>query len=323
MPKVAVIGGGSGIFPVTSALKHLPVSVSTIIAVSDSGGSTGRLRDEFGFQPIGDLRQSLAALAEDETQEWIRKLLLYRFDRGKDLKGHNLGNLILTALQDMTGDTDEALQKAASIFRIEGDVIPATKENVDLKVVYEDGSVIVGEDHLDAETANPKKIDHIELVPEATLNPRARAALEAANFIIIGPGDFYASILPALAPKGTTDAFANTKAEIIYIMNLMTRQTQTKDMTASDHVAEIENFIGTPVSYIIMNNEPIPSETLERYAKHHEYPVIDDISDDGRLLRAPLLSASTYTKSESDTAHRSILRHDSQKLIAILEAIIK
>lgn len=322
MKKVAVIGGGSGIFPVTSALKHLPVAVSTIITVSDSGGSTGRIRDEFGFQPIGDLRQSLAALAEDETQEWIRKLLLYRFDRG-ELKGHNLGNLLLTALQDMTGDTDEALQKAASIFRIEGDVIPATKQNVDLKVVYEDGSVIVGEDHLDAETTDPKKIDHIELVPEATLNPRAQTALEKADFIIIGPGDFYASILPALAPKGTIEAFANTKAEIIYIMNLMTRHTQTKDMTASDHVAEIEDFIGTPVSSIIMNNQAIPTETLERYGKYHEHPVIDDISDDARLLRAPLLSDTTYTKLENDTAHRSMLRHDSKKLIAILEAIIK
>jgi len=323
MKKVAVIGGGSGIFPVTSALKHLPVAISTIITVSDSGGSTGRIRDEFGFQPIGDLRQSLAALAEDETQEWIRKLLLYRFDRGTELKGHNLGNLILTALQDMTGDTDEALQKAASIFRIEGDVIPATKENVDLKVVYEDGSVIVGEDHLDAETSNPKKIDHIELVPEATLNPRAQTAIEAADFIIIGPGDFYASILPALAPRGTREAFANTKAEIIYIMNLMTRHTQTRDMSASDHVAEIEEFIGTPVSSIIMNNQTIPGETLDRYGKYHEHPVIDDISDDARLLRAPLLSDITYTQSENDSAHRSMLRHDSQKLIAILEAIIK
>ena len=123
--KIVVIGGGTGIFPVTAGLRHLNnVEISTIISVSDSGGSTGRIRDEFGFQPVGDLRQSLAALAEAENEEWIRKLLLYRFEKGDGLKGHNLGNLILTALQDMTGDTSEALFRIKQIFRLKGEVIP-------------------------------------------------------------------------------------------------------------------------------------------------------------------------------------------------------
>jgi uncharacterized cofD-like protein len=322
MKKVTVIGGGSGIFPVTSALKHLPVAVSTIVTVSDSGGSTGRIRDEFGFQPIGDLRQSLAALAEGETQEWIRKLLLYRFERGEELIGHNLGNLILTALQDMTGDTDTALQKAASIFRIEGEVIPATKQNVNLKIIYQDGSYVIGEDHLDKITTDPKKIQKIELVPKAIINPRAKVAIETADFIIIGPGDIYASLLPALVPVGTKAAFANTKANIMYILNLMTRHTQTKDMSALDHVSEIESVIGVPVCSIITNTQPIPEITLAKYAKHQEYPVIYDLNHDARVIKAPLLSDSDYSQSQYDSVHRSILRHDSKKLIDILKAII-
>ena len=137
--KVVVIGGGTGIYPVTTALSRLDVSIATIIAVSDSGGSTGRIRDEFGFIPVGDLRQSLAAAAHGDGQEWIRKLLLYRFDKGEGLKGHNLGNLILTALQDMTGSTTEALAKAEDIFKLKAKVIPATENNVDLEIEYEDG----------------------------------------------------------------------------------------------------------------------------------------------------------------------------------------
>lgn len=320
--KAVVIGGGTGIFPVTSALKHLPVQVTTIIAVSDSGGSTGKIRDEFGFQPVGDLRQSLAALAEDETQEWIRKLLLYRFDKGTGLKGHNLGNLILTALQDMTGSTDAALDKIASIFRLDGTVIPATTSNVDLKIVYSDGAEVIGEHTLDLEISRSKKIDHIELVPPAKLNPRAFNAIIDADYILIGPGDLYASILPALIPDGTKEAFSKSKAEVLYLLNLMTRNTQTHDMSAQDHVNEIEATIGEPVSAIVMNNQPIPQTILDQYAAYNEFPVLDDISDDGRLIRAPLLSEEAYIKQKDDRAHRSVLRHDSSKLVSTLQAIL-
>lgn len=323
MKKVVVIGGGTGIFPVTSALKHLDVAVSTIITVSDSGGSAGRIKDEFGFQPVGDLRQSLAALAENDGQEWIRKLLLYRFDRGDSLKGHNLGNLILTALQDLTGSTDAALQKAQQIFRIEGDVIPATNETVDLKIIYEDGSFVIGEDILDKPDSPAKKIDRVELIPEAMINPRAKEAIKEADYIIIGPGDFYASILPALIPIGIKEAFSDSKAQIIYLLNLMTRSSQTKDMTASDHITGTEDVIGVPITTIIMNNQSISGEILKQYSDHDEYPVEDDISNDARLLRVPMLSNESYIKPKSDTAHRSVLRHDSKKLIPILDALIK
>jgi uncharacterized cofD-like protein len=319
--KVVVIGGGTGIAPVTTALRHLNVDVNTIISVSDSGGSTGRIRDEFGFQPVGDLRQSLAALAESDGEEWIRKLLLYRFEKGNGLKGHNLGNLILTALQDMTGSTSEALRRAEQIFRLEGEVIPATEQIVDLKIKYKDGTSAVGEHILD-DNKNAKEIETISLTPAAEINPYAKKAIARADYIIIGPGDFYASLMAAIAPEGIEGAFKQTKAKIIYIMNLMTRLTQTKDMTAKDHLSEIEERIGRKIDIIILNNEPIPDGILDHYAKSGENPVINDLNGDPRLVKAKIISSQIFTKNYQDNTHRELLRHDSKKLQKIIAKIV-
>lgn len=321
-PKVVIIGGGTGIYPVTTALKHLEVDITTIVAVSDSGGSTGRIRDEFGFQPVGDLRQSVAALAEDKNQEWIRKLLLYRFKKGQGLKGHNLGNLILTALQDMTGDTDEALLRTMQIFRLDGQVIPSTKDNINLQVTYQDGSTSVGENLLNPEHSNGKQVIGIALTPSAKLNPFAQKAIEQADVIIIGPGDHYASILATLLPNGTKQAFAKSKAKIVFIVNLMTRHHQTDHMSASDHVSDIEEAIGQPVTQILLNNTTIPSEVVARYQQQHEHPVDDDLKSDSRSIRADIIADMPKKAAPGDSLHRSYLRHSSQKLIPVLRKIL-
>lgn len=319
--KVVVIGGGTGIFPVTAGLRHLNVQISTIISVSDSGGSSGRIRDEFGFQPVGDLRQSLAALAETEGEEWIRKLLLYRFEKGESLKGHNLGNLILTALQDLTGSTSEALSKAEQIFRLKGEVIPATEDTVDLKIHYQDGTFAVGE-HLLDDNSKAKPITDISLTPAAKLNPIAVVAIEKADYIIIGPGDFYASLVSALAPEGMAEAFGKSKAKVIFIMNLMTRLTQTKDMTAKDHLKKIEAKIGKAVDVVIINNEPIADSILTRYEKFGELPVINDLGNDPRIVNGQIISEQIFVKGYEDNTHRELLRHDSGKLQKLLSEIM-
>lgn len=319
--KVVVIGGGTGVAPVTSGLRQLGVDISTIISVSDSGGSTGRIRDEFGFQPVGDLRQSLAALAESDGEEWIRKLLLYRFEKGDGLKGHNLGNLILTALQDMTGSTSEALRRAEQIFRLEGQVIPATEQVVDLKIEYKDGTSAVGEHILD-NNKHTKEIETVSLTPPADVNPYAKKAIAKADYIIIGPGDFYASLMAAIAPEGIKGAFKQTKAKVIYIMNLMTRLTQTKDMTAKDHLEEIEEKIGRKVDFIILNSEPIPEGILAHYAKSGENPVINDLNKDPRLVKAKIISNQIFSKGYEDNTHRELLRHDAKKLQKVIGEII-
>jgi uncharacterized cofD-like protein len=321
-PKVVVIGGGTGTFPVISAVKAQGIGINSIIAVSDSGGSTGRIRDEFGFQPVGDLRQALAALAQADREEWIRKILLYRFTKGDGLKGHNLGNLILTALQDMTGDTTCALEIAEKVFRLDGEVTPATGDNVQLEITYVDGSVVVGEHTLDEDVTEPKKIFQVKLIPHAQLNPKAKAAIESASLIVIGPGDYYASIMAALLPEGMKAAFAKSQAKVVFMVNLMTRLTQTHNMSAQEHVAGIEAVIGKPVDYIVLNTAPIPQDVLDIYAQHHEFPVVNDVADDPRAVQAPLLSEELYQKSAVDSAHRSLLRHDATKLRAVLATLL-
>lgn len=321
-PKVVVIGGGTGIYPVTAALKQLPIDISTIVAVSDSGGSTGRIRDEFGFQPVGDLRQSLAALAEGEGQDWIRELLLYRFSKGEGLKGHNLGNLILTALQDMTGSTAEALNRASQIFDLHGTVIPAANEVVDIKILYEDGSSLVGEDYLNSENSPSKKVSEIELVPSATATQPAVEAIKKADLIIIGPGDYFASLLGAILPKGIAAAFQHTTAQVMYISNLMTRHWQTDDMTVAEHVSGIEHHIGRPIDHILINNSPVSDDILDIYHSYNEFPVQDDLEADDRAIRADVIADVKIQANKGDDLHRSFLRHDSQKLLPILKQLL-
>lgn len=320
--KVVTMGGGTGTFPVVTALKLLDFEISAIVSVSDSGGSTGRIRDEFGFQPVGDLRQSLAALADMKSQKWIQKVLLYRFSKGTGLQGHNLGNLILTALQDMTGNTTESLEIAEHIFDLEGSVIPVTASNVSLQIHYEDGTVAVGEHILDNETEKPKKIKTISLIPECTTNPPAKQALLEADYIIIGPGDLYASLLSTLVVSDVKEIFSQVTGKIIIMSNLMTRLTQTHNMTAKDHVTVIEEALGRKVDYVIVNNQPIPSEVLQQYSESNEFSVVDDLGTTSHIVKADLLLDQMIFKEKNDTAHRSLLRHDAKKLKSVFEKIV-
>ena len=325
--KIVTMGGGTGTFPVVSALKKLNVDITAIVSVSDSGGSTGRIRDEFGFQPVGDLRQSLAALADVKGQEWIQKLLLYRFSKGEGLKGHNLGNLILTALQDMTQNTTESLEIAEQIFNLHGSVIPVTESFVDLQINYIDGTTAIGEHILDdeakeTESMQPKKIASVSLVPPCTVNPPAQRALLEADFIIIGPGDLFASLLATLVADDTKEIFSQVAGKIIYMSNLMTRVSQTHEMTAQQHLEKGESTIGRPVDFVIINNQEIPKNILEKYALSNEFPVNDDLPETEKIVRAPLLLDQMIEKKDYDTSHRSLLRHDSEKLKQVFMKIL-
>ncbi len=321
--SVVVIGGGTGIYSVVTALKKLPVKITTIIAVSDSGGSTGRIRDEFGFPPVGDLRQSLAAMANPKSQKAIQQLLLYRFEKGAGLKGHNLGNLLLTALQDIHSSTTKALEIAQQIFRIEGRVIPSTETAVDLKITYTDGATIVGEHTLDEITDTPRKISSVELTPKCKLNPAATTAIRESELVLIGPGDLYASLLAVLVTPGLSQLLKTARVPIAYFLNLITRHSQTHNMSANDHVKEIEQILGFPLTHILINSDPIPPKMLAAYAAQHEYPVLNNITDDARVLEQPLLQKQAHKQSTADTVHRALLRHSSKKIQPVLAALLK
>lgn len=322
--RVTTVGGGTGTFAMVSALKQLPVSISCVVAVSDSGGSTGRIRDEFGFLSVGDLRQSLAALADDSSQEWIKKILLYRFSKGAGLSGHNLGNLILTALQDMTSSSTQALEIAQKVFKLRGRVLPVTETAVDLVISYANGEQRVGEDQLNEHLTNqPPTITRVHLQPDCRLAESAREALIETDYIIIGPGGYYSSLMAALVVPGMAETLQRTQAKVVYSTNLMTRFTQTHSMTAAQHRQGIESTIGRPVDIVLMNNQPIPAPVLTHYATEHEFPVVDDLpQNDSHVVRAPLLSTNLFTPNQVDTVYRSLLRHDPQSLVAVLKQIL-
>lgn len=320
--KIVVIGGGTGTYVTLSALHHPSHSLEAIVTVADSGGSTGRLRDEFGFLPVGDMRQALAAMAHGKNQDSIQKLLLYRFTKGSGLEGHNLGNLILTALQDICGNTAQALDIATSIFRLHGTVYPITSKDIQLVIEYSDGTIEVGEHVLDEVKHVGKKVKRIKTSPKATIYPPAKTALLQANAIILSPGDLYASLMANLIVGGASKAIRDSNAKLVYIANLMTRRSQTHGLTAKDHVGILEKQIGRPFDRIIINNKSIPNAIIKRYAQFDEHPVVDDFGHDQRVIRSDLIKESMQEKSKSDVLPRSFLRHDPEKLSQLLLRIL-
>jgi uncharacterized cofD-like protein len=323
-PNIVVIGGGTGSFVVLSGLKKYPVNITAIVSVTDSGGSTGRLRTEFGFLPVGDMRQCLAALAGEQGD--IRNLLLYRFSKGKGLKGHNLGNLILTALTDFYDSEPKALAAAASIFNLKGIILPVTTANIQLKAEYKNGLSVLGEHEIDEPShKGGLKIKKLSTEPRAEIYYKSSQAVLHADLVIFGPGDLYTSILPNLILKGVKKIFKQTKAKLVYVVNLMTRYSQTPDFTALDHVQEIERYLGRELDTVLINNAVIPSKFLNLYKKEKGFPVKDDLSqtENYRIIRKNFLSTALVKKLKGDSLQRSYLRHDSVKLAKTIVKLLK
>lgn len=322
--KIVVIGGGTGSFVVLAGLRKYPTDLTAIVTVADSGGSTGRLRTEFGFLPVGDMRQCLAALALDD--DYIRKILLYRFAKGRGLKGHNLGNLILTALTDLTSSEPKAVETAARIFRLQGKILPITTSNIQLVATYEDGKVVVGEHKIDEpKHKEEKRIIKLSTKPKSAIYSQAKKAIEQADLIVLGPGDLYTSILPNLVISGVKKAFSLTKAKIIYVVNLMTRFSQTPGFTAKDHVREIEKYLGRKLDFVLLNKGEIPKEILKLYQKEKGFPVKDDLKTKThfKLIKKNLLAPKVVIKPKGDVLKRSYLRHDSKKLAKTITSLLK
>lgn len=319
--KIVVLGGGTGSFVDLAGLKEYPVELTAIVTVADSGGSTGRLRTEFGFLPVGDMRQCLAALASVNGQNYIRKLLLYRFNKGKGLKGHNLGNLLLTALTDLAGSEPKAVEIAARIFRLQGKILPITTQNIQLKAEYEDGQVLIGEHEIDEpKHIGGKRIVKLATKPKGRIYQQAEKAILQADLVILGPGDLYTSILSNLVIHGVKKAFQKSQAKIAYIVNLMTRFSQTYNFTAQDHVNEIERYLGKKLDFVLINKAKIPPKILKLYQEERGMAVKDDLGKKNhfQIVRQDLLAASVLVKSKGDILQRSYLRHSPKKLAKVV-----
>ncbi|GIW63670.1 MAG: putative gluconeogenesis factor [Patescibacteria group bacterium] len=320
--KLVVLGGGTGTFVILSGLKKYSrqLDISAVVTMFDSGGSTGRLRDQLGVLPPGDLRQCLVALSRSDLI-W-RKLFLYRFDSG-DLKGHNFGNLFLSALEKITASYKEALDYCHVLLQCQGRVMPVTFDQAHLLAYYKSGKVINKEAEIDNYRNINDKILKIQLDRKVSVNKSAVACLESAEFVILGPGDIYTSIVPVLLVPEIVQAIKNSKAKIVFFVNLFTKPGETHNFTAKDYVTTIEKYLQRSVDYIIINKEPIKKEIIEHYQHYNSQVVTDDLGTDKRVIRANLLSKRIIRQSEADTVSRSLLRHSYTKTAKIILKIIK
>lgn len=324
-PNVVVIGGGTGTYSVLSGLRDYPVNLTAVVTMMDSGGSTGRLRDQLGMLPPGDIRQALVALSES-SQIW-RDLFTFRFSGG-DLDGHNFGNIFISALDKVTGSFETALEHAARILDTKGEVLPVTYANVHLCAKLEDGSEIEREATIDEPISARSKIKYAYLKPEAQPNPKAIEVIRNAHYIILGPGDIYTSLISNLLVNDVASEIRNSKAKKIYIVNLMTKPGQTDDFTAKDHVIELEKYLGTDVfDYVLVNETPLDTSLLDWYQKSSDSTLVtNDLHTDfirkAKIVRGDVLSQAKYEPSLSDRLKRSLIRHDYKKLGYILAKLV-
>ncbi len=317
MKTVTVIGGGTGTFVVLSGLKAFPLDLGVIVTMMDTGSSTGILRDQLGVLPPGDLRQCLVALS-DASSLW-RELFLYRFDKG-DLKGHNFGNIFLSALEKVSSDYQEVIDTAGFVLKTKGVVFPVTFEQAHICVRYETGEVVKEEENIDSNAKEKSRIVDAYIEPQVKPNPRAIERIEKSDVIIIGPGDIYTSIVPVLATPGISKAMKKTKAQIVFVMNLMTKAGQTTGYTAGDHLVDIEKYLGRRVDTVIMNNQPIPEFIHHWYVDHEEKEVINDLTGSKllKVIEAAIIEDVPHGQRKGDMLMRSILRHNPQKLAKVI-----
>lgn len=314
-PKIVTIGGGTGTYVALTGLKKYPLDLTAIVSMMDSGGSTGRLRDQLGVLPPGDVRQALVALSE--SSEIWRKLFVYRFEAG-DLAGHNFGNIFLSALEKITGSVAEAVELAEKLLQTNGNVVPITFSDSSLVARYSDGAVLQGEDEIDSNTAHGS-ITSLSLSPSALINLEAKRAIERAAMIVFGPGDLHTSILPNILVDGVTSVLDNSKALKVYVVNLMTKPGQTADFKASHFVTEFKKYLGdAKLDYILLNNKRPDKKILAWY---REYDGADFVEDDlggtfegTSVIRRNLLSSTKFHQSLSDRVRRSLVRHDADRL---------
>lgn len=301
-PAVTVIGGGHGLSVLLRGIKASTSNVSAVVTVADDGGSSGRLREELGIIPPGDLRNCLVALAD--TEPLMEKLFQYRFEGDTALAGHSFGNLFIAAMNEVTGDMETALQESSKVLAVKGRVLPASKEYVRLDAIMEDGTIVEGESQI---PEAHKKIKRVRLFPKKVpAVPAALDAIESADAIILGPGSLYTSIMPNLLVEGVAQALKKSKAIKIYICNVMTQPGETDNYTASMHAKAILDHAGRGViDYVLVNSAPISDEMCKEL---NAKPVIVD-EDKINALGMGLVKADLI--SETDAG-----RHDPYKLCA-------
>ena len=306
--QIVVVGGGSGLYTALTGLRRLNgVDLAAVVSVMDSGGSSGRLREEFGVLPPGDARQCLVALAGDDAQtEMLRELFTYRFHGGcpkNGLDGHNLGNLLLTALTEMSGSVETAYAWAGQLLADHGRVLPVSTTSVQLCARLSDGHVLRGEASIDVRTEHPEAtIQHVYLDHIAHATQSAIDSLSSADLVVLGPGDLYTSIIPNLLVEGIVDAIGRARHRAL-VVNLMTKPGETDGFRASTFVEKVHEYLApVRLDAAVVNNCPPHPDLLRRYAAQGAAPVEPDVDAIDTLhvqvIARPLASAEFVARHD-------------------------
>lgn len=322
--NIVTIGGGTGSFVLLSGLKKYPVNISAIVSMADDGGSTGMLRDELGVLPPGDVRQCLVALSE--SSDIFRQLLNYRFEKG-GLKGHNFGNLFLSALERISGSFAKGVEEAVKILNVKGEVIPVSEADMRLCIKLKNKKVLDGERELDHnEDIRRFGIQDIFLKRSVKASTKAIDRIKKADVIVIGPGDLFGSLLPNLLVRDLSQAIRKAKAKVIFNCGLTNKRGQTENFGLRDYVAAIEKYLGRGrIDYATVNNK-LPTESLvKKYEKREGKNAIVRFDKKEKKQRYKVISAdllqkniSNQIKNDPISRSRSFIRHDGDKLAKIV-----
>ena len=317
--NVVAIGGGTGLAVLLRGLKQCVIpdasrsrrgitQLTAVVTVTDEGGSSGRLRREFGMLPPGDIRNCLVALAEDE--KILTQLFNYRFAAGKGLRGHSLGNLFLTALTNLTGDFSMAVRLASEVLAVRGEIFPATLEDVRLRAQLSDGRQVEGEARIHSTRVPIRKL----LIVPARCRPLPETlkALAEADLITLGPGSLYTSLLPNLLVSRVAQQIARSSAVKVYIGNLMTQPGETRGYSAAEHLEAIIQHVGTSIfDFAVLNNRAFPPSMRRRYAAEQAEPVVNNLARIRALGVAPVCVPLLQ-------AEDGVARHDADRLSRLL-----
>lgn len=329
--NVVTIGGGTGSFMLLSGLKKYPINISAVVSMADDGGSTGVLRDELGVLPPGDVRQCLVALSESSAM--LREIMNYRFEGTGGMQGQNLGNLLLSALERIRGNFSGGVEEAAKILNVRGEVLPVTNENMRLVVALNNGQTLNGEKVLDYHADIHKHgIRKVGLACPVRAYKKVLERMKKADFIIIGPGDHYGSVVSNLLVGGVAEAIKKSKAKVIYNCNLTNKKGQTIGFDLDHYVAEIENYIGkSRIDFVTFNATEPPVKLVKKYEILEGKNSLVALNDAHgkrrhcRIILADLLQKTKADISKKDLLSRkhSFIRHDGDKLAKALMFIME
>jgi len=309
-PYVVALGGGTGLSTLLRGLKSFTRNIVAVVTVTDEGGSSGRLREEWGVLPPGDVRNCIVALAENDSS--LKRLLDFRFDRGA-LSGHSLGNLMLLAISEQFGDFRRAVEEMNNLLAIRGRVLPVTTEAVSLVAETRTGDRIRGELAI---ADNGKNITDIWLEPKDSkpLNDVLRA-VEEAEVIVLGPGSLFTSVIPNLLIRTVAEQLRKSVVPKVYICNLMTQPGETEGFSIMEHVKWIASVMGMPPDYVIANSGRFPPHILEKYSRQGAEPLY---LDSGQRTVLENMGCTIVEGDFVQIADNSLIRHDGQALSHVL-----